>query len=304
MADVATLTGLSMERLRAFCAIVEAGTMVAAAKSDPTKQSQLSRQMKELELAIGAKLFRKVGKSLELTDAGRKLALTARAFFRSLSDITSSPGKTEIIRIGGTESVLRWSVLPRVAEITTGNEQLALELRTFKTEETLQALRDGVIDVGVVRSDAVGEAENVIEAGVLEYCMVVSRRILPGKSAAGLQLLKTIPFAVLSGDGQLVKHLHKFARDAGWEMDICLRVENFTLLLDSLAYMDLAAVLPLQAADQLSKERYAIIPPPQGPDLKRRLAVVFDHKTAEFRPVIKKAAQKLARRLVESGGSA
>jgi len=97
-----------------------------------------------------------------------------------------------------------------------------------------------------------------------------------------------------------MRQLYEFARDANWEIDIRLRVENFTLLLESLAYMDLAALLPIQAAEQLSKERFAIIPAPQGPVLKRKLAVVFDPKTAELRNVIKKIAQRLSRLLLES----
>ena len=36
--------GLSLERLRSFLAVAEAGSIAKAAKGDPTRQSQFSRQ--------------------------------------------------------------------------------------------------------------------------------------------------------------------------------------------------------------------------------------------------------------------
>lgn len=274
--------------------------MVAAAKGDATRQSQFSRQVKELEAALETKLFKKVGKTLELTDAGRQLALTTQAFFRSLNEISSSPEKREAVVIGGSESVLRWSVLPRLAGIIAGPERLTLELRSFRTEEALRALRDGATDVVVVRADAVERTDAVLAAGSLAYRLVVARRLLPGKSAAGIRLMRTIPFAILSGEGQLVRQIHQFSREAGWEMDIRLRVENFTLLLEALDHWDLAALLPTPAIEQLSKERYAVIVPPQGPELRRELAVIYEPKAAEFRGIIKKTAQRLSRLLREA----
>ncbi len=83
-------------------------------------------------------------------------------------------------------------------------------------------------------------------------------------------------------------------------MDIRLRVENFTLLQESLAHCDLAAVLPVPAVEQLSKERYAVVAPPQGPELKRELVVIYEPKAAEIRSMVKKVAQRLSRLLVES----
>jgi DNA-binding transcriptional LysR family regulator len=293
-----------MERLRTFCAIVEAGSMVAAARSDPTRQSQFSRQIKELERALGVQLFKKVGKTLQLTDMGRHLALSTEAFLRSLDQLASpTKAKPEVVRIGGTESVLRWLVLPRLATLMGGPEGLRIELRTFPTESALRAAHEGVVDLAVVRDDAPDDGDAVLPAGALEHRLVVARRLLPGKSAAGMQLMRSIPFAMLTGEGQLVREVNEFGREAGWEMEVQLRVENFTLLVEACSHMDLAAVIPAPALAQLSQERYAVIAPPQGPLLRRKLAIAYEPRAAEFRGVIKRTAQRLSRLMSEISNS-
>jgi len=52
----AAVGGFTIERLRAFCRIAESGSIVLAAKGDPTRQSQFSRQVKGLEEFFGTKL--------------------------------------------------------------------------------------------------------------------------------------------------------------------------------------------------------------------------------------------------------
>ena len=55
------ISGLSLDRLRSFLRVVEAGSLTRAALGDVTRQSQYSRQIKELEGYFGTALTRRVG---------------------------------------------------------------------------------------------------------------------------------------------------------------------------------------------------------------------------------------------------
>jgi DNA-binding transcriptional LysR family regulator len=299
MTQLPIIKGLSLERLRTLTAIAEAGSMAVAAKGDPTRESQFSRQMKELEQAIGVDVFRKAGKTLHLTDPGRRLASTTEAFFRSLNKIVSSSlGKPQIIRIGSTETVFRWLLLPQAAEIMPEADQTALEFWILDAGDSLRRVLDGTIEIAVVEEDPVVKRVVTLPAGAMEYCFVVAKRLLRGKSAARLQALQTIPFAVLSGEGPLSRRLEQFAREAGWKMDVRVRAQSSTLLLEALRHMELAALLPTAAAEQLSKQRHAIIAPPQGPVFKRRLSVVYAPEAAGPLRLVEGLAQRLARLLL------
>jgi DNA-binding transcriptional LysR family regulator len=72
--DIFTLKGLSFDRLRAFIAVFESESVTRAAGGDPTRQSQYSRQIRELEEALGVKLFDRRNRSEFICSAGNHFA--------------------------------------------------------------------------------------------------------------------------------------------------------------------------------------------------------------------------------------
>lgn len=60
-------------QVRAFLATVEEGSLSAAARATGQTQPTIGRQVASLEETLGVTLFERVGRSLELTDAGRRL---------------------------------------------------------------------------------------------------------------------------------------------------------------------------------------------------------------------------------------
>src|SRR5947199_133584 len=72
--------GFSLDRLVTLCAVVENGSIVAAAGPNPSRQSQFSRQIKELEDALGQKLFDRIGKTLRPKESGLQLTRMTKAF--------------------------------------------------------------------------------------------------------------------------------------------------------------------------------------------------------------------------------
>src|SRR6266540_4552827 len=110
-------SGISIDRLHTLCAVVEAGTIVLAAGPDPNRQSQFSRQLKDLEKALGASLFVRVGKTLQPNETGRRVALAAQTFFGALDDVMNvAVARAETVRLAAGEAVLRWFVMPHLAE--------------------------------------------------------------------------------------------------------------------------------------------------------------------------------------------
>src|SRR5512135_1590479 len=78
--------GLSLERLRNFALIAEAGGMSLAAGGDPARMSLFSKQVKELEAFFGVALTLRQGRKVKLTEAGQRLAQLAQAHLSGLED--------------------------------------------------------------------------------------------------------------------------------------------------------------------------------------------------------------------------
>ena len=62
-----------LKNLRAFCAAARQGSFKFAADELCLTPSAVSHQMKELEAALGLRLFERKTRSLELTSAGHRL---------------------------------------------------------------------------------------------------------------------------------------------------------------------------------------------------------------------------------------
>ncbi|GGG63669.1 LysR family transcriptional regulator [Paenibacillus radicis (ex Gao et al. 2016)] len=65
--------GLDLRQLRYFIAITEEGGITAAAKKLHMAQPPLSQQLKKMENELGVQLIHRIGKTIELTDAGKTL---------------------------------------------------------------------------------------------------------------------------------------------------------------------------------------------------------------------------------------
>src|SRR4051794_28209706 len=77
-------SGLSIDRLKTFCEIAEAGAITRAAGGKPGIQSQYSKQLKDLETYFEVPLFERNGKTMRITEAGKRLLSVAKEFLNSV----------------------------------------------------------------------------------------------------------------------------------------------------------------------------------------------------------------------------
>ena len=123
-----------MDRLRVLCEVAEAGSLVRAAGSDPVRQSQFSRQLKELEDFFGVELTRRHGKGLVLTEHGQELVQIARESIGRLHDFQLRAGNQPLtFSIGGGDSLVQWLVLPRLAALQKNLPNINLRLQNLRT---------------------------------------------------------------------------------------------------------------------------------------------------------------------------
>src|SRR5215475_1709858 len=81
--------GLSLDRLKVLIEVRDAGSIAQAAPGDPVRQSQYSRQLRELSEFFGCEVAQRRGKLLKLTSQGERLAELGREQLRALEDFRS-----------------------------------------------------------------------------------------------------------------------------------------------------------------------------------------------------------------------
>src|SRR6266705_592786 len=82
---VMVVSVIDTRQLDMFARVVEAGSFSAAARALHCSQPAISQQMRALERSLGGPLFLRVGRGLQLTEAGRVLAQRCRAILDDLA---------------------------------------------------------------------------------------------------------------------------------------------------------------------------------------------------------------------------
>ena len=101
--------GLSLEKLNLLCKIARSGGIWAAVGDDPSAQSLASRQMKELSEYVGIPLFKHVGRTLELTEQGRRLQRISEDFLGSLENyINNMRNVPNSFKLGVGDAIFQW----------------------------------------------------------------------------------------------------------------------------------------------------------------------------------------------------
>lgn len=140
---------MTLRHLRIFAAVVDCGTMHAAAERLFITQPTITQAVKELEKHYGCRLFQRLGRRLVITPAGQQLLTHARALLAEadrMEQTMAALGRTELLRIGATISVGEQMLLPLVTGFQALHPELRLEVTVDNSESLRARLASGQLD--------------------------------------------------------------------------------------------------------------------------------------------------------------
>lgn len=167
---------MDIRHLRYFLAVADSGSVAAAARQLHIVQPALSRQIRDLEEELGAMLFSRSVKGVELTAAGVQFALDAR---RLLIDMESArqralrvaQGNAGTLRLG-VSPTYGWhpTVLSNINGFRHSHPDVALRIEPMLAAKQLKAIADGDLDGGFLGwrdvRDARFEGVTVLHCGL------------------------------------------------------------------------------------------------------------------------------------------
>jgi DNA-binding transcriptional LysR family regulator len=289
-------SGLSLERLKTFREIVAAGGITAAARDDSNRQSQFSRQLKELERYFGVELLKRGHGPAELTDAGQRLYEIVGHTLRALEEFRGTcAGQPIELVIGAGESVIQWLLLPRLPGLAEAHPRLAVTFQNLKTDEILHRLRDGAVDFGVVSRC---ESHRVLASaplGKLEFCLFAPAGLLPVNLKLKMKsnILGHLPLAMLEGSAGIRQAIEHEAQRIGIKLNVRLRFSSYPQLAQAVQNLGVAAIMPKLAAASFKGTDVRAVALPFLAARSRQVSLVWNRKTAEVRPAIPKYARLL-----------
>jgi len=245
-------SGLSLDRLRSFLAVVEAGAIARAAPGNPIKQSQLSRQIGELEEFFGTALVARRGRGLAPTEAGARLAVVVREALQGLTDVaTPATDHAVAASLGAGDHVLHGWIIPRLPHL---RGRLTLALASMHGAEALARLADARLDLAIVRAAEIPPTLRARPLGGISYALYIPRALRPPR-LRGPALLAAVPLAVQTGDPELAGALDALLRESGTAP--ALVCETFPQAQRAVSTGRYAAVLPTFARLELPARGFA-----------------------------------------------
>lgn len=125
--------------LQAFEAVARNGSFTAAAAELGVTQSAISHQIRHLTTEFGEELVRKVGRKLELTPTGERLANRLRAAFEQIdTSIDDTVGANRpIVRLAVCSSFAPGWLIRRLGSLFASHSTFSLQLRMYAKDPEL-----------------------------------------------------------------------------------------------------------------------------------------------------------------------
>lgn len=156
----------TLKQFQYFIAIVEQGSFTAASEQLFIAQSALSRQIKMLEDEIGFSLFDRTEKKIQLTAAGQafyqKLKMHLSNIEHSIEAAHSiAHGRGRCLQLAHSSSiVMNASKIQHLAQLCE-QYSLEIEINTVSSEQQIEAVLNGSVDLGLIRPPVLRNLQDV-----------------------------------------------------------------------------------------------------------------------------------------------
>jgi LysR family transcriptional regulator, low CO2-responsive transcriptional regulator len=181
----------TFRQLRLFLALADHGSITAAARACHVTQPTVSIQLRELSETVGLPLYEQIGKRLYLTDAGQRLAETARAMVQEWEAFQQ---QMDALR-GLTRGRLRVAVVstakyfvPRIlGSFCSAHPDIDIALEILNRDGVVQRLRENRDDLYIM-SMPPADLELEQHAFLANPLVVIAPRGHPLAGQPGIQL--------------------------------------------------------------------------------------------------------------------
>jgi DNA-binding transcriptional LysR family regulator len=248
---------LDTRRLAVLREFAARGTIAEAADALAFTPSAVSQQLAQLQRETGVALFRKVGRRLELTDAGRTLVARADELLARIeqidAELAAQAGQVAgTVRVGAFQTASSAIVLPALDRLAGRHPRLRVELFEAVAEESLPLLVRGGVDVAIAEEyeHAPRPRDPQLHREYLQpdEMLLALPRDHPAAQTSGpvaLSSLNAVEWAAAHSGTAFGDMFVRVCRSVGgFEPAIRHRVNEMQLLLDVVAAGGAAALVP------------------------------------------------------------
>ena len=170
---------MELHHLRYFEAVARHAHVTRASRELHIAQPSLSKQIQVLEADLGVALFNRVGRRIELTDAGLLLLPYARRVLRDVAEARAALQQLSDLTRGhvslGASPTVGTHLLPQaLADFNQRYSGIELELHEAGVGRLITLLDEGTVDLAVVSVALVADVEKIVYTELLTEDLVLA----------------------------------------------------------------------------------------------------------------------------------
>lgn len=290
---------MELRHLRYFLAIAEERHVTRAAARLGLQQPPLSQQIHALEKELGAKLFTRLPRGVELTPAGEGFLEEARAVLSGAERAmvrarAAAMGQRGQIAIGLTTSAsLHPGVTRMLRAYADSHAAVALDLRASSAAGLTEALLRRDVQVAIIRAAVARPADLIFKELTRENMLIalpVDHHLVKRKASGGNA---PVPLRALAGERMILVRRHAApgmysnvidaCHKAGFEPLVVAEVEQMLISINLVAAGVGISLVPASIRE-VRQEGIAYCPIQDAPSLIAPLTLVY--RRDEERPIV------------------
>ncbi|QWD96190.1 LysR family transcriptional regulator [Polynucleobacter sp. MG-6-Vaara-E2] len=239
--------------LKLFCAIAQSGSITKGAHECNLALSAASRRISELEEIVGLMLLDRSAKGVTLTQAGHAVMQHALRLFQGFEQFSNELGEYAKgikghVRLWANMSSLTEFLPAALASFLKQHPEIQVEVEEQMSGDIVQALLDGIADIGVLADGTPTAGLDTQVIGHDELVIVCSKaHPIKNKKSISFEESLDYDFVGLNRGSSLLELTSRQAERLSKQMRLRIQVRSYDAMCQMIAVNLGVGVLPLQA---------------------------------------------------------
>ncbi|HEX3380113.1 MAG TPA: LysR family transcriptional regulator [Paraburkholderia sp.] len=281
---------MELRHLRYFMAVAETGSLTEAAQQRLfTSQPSLSRQIRDLEDEVGAELFSRSARGVELTAAGKAFLDHARLALTQVDAATEAARRAarparQVFALGFlTGQEMTW--LPRAMQLLRDElPNTDVTVSSHYSPDLADALARGKLDLAFLRAEPGFDLDYRVVSSEKLIVLMPSDHPLTGREAISPRDFVGEPFIMASNKARVLHDvIERYLRASGVQVSAEHGVDNLAMAMSLVASTRGLALMPEYARNLLP---WSVVSRPLEGDAPT-VDLVIGYSRANTSPVLK-----------------
>lgn len=166
------MAGMTLDQLRIFIAVAEHQHFTRAAELLYITQPAVSAAIQSLEEEYGVKLFHRIGRHIEITEAGKLLQSEAQEILDRV--VLTERGLKELnnlqrgeLKLGSSLTVGNYWLPDKISEFKRQHPGISVNCTLANTDEICAGTATGLFDLGLIEAEVKPSLKNVLEQEIV-----------------------------------------------------------------------------------------------------------------------------------------